>query len=485
MAYTSDLLDPKRANIVLWLIALAFFMQMLDGTILNIALPGIARDLGVNPLQMQSVVIAYMLTTALFIPASGWCADHFGTKNVFFAAISLFTLGSFLCAISPTLPFLAMARIVQGLGGALLVPVGRLTVLKVFPRSQLVGVLSFVTLPGLLGPLIGPIIGGFLVEYASWHWIFLINIPIGIIGAVFTLRCFPQLTDSEAKRFDLIGFLLFGLSMILISIAMEGFGELHMSKVMATTLCISGLILMSLYWLRSAYIQNPLFACQLFQTRSFAIGILGSLFGRLGTGAMPYLIPLFLQLALGFSPFIAGISMIPAALGGLIGKQIIDQMVKRFGFRHLLTANTLIQGIIFACFAIIDADTSIVVMMILFGLFGIVNSMQFTATNSMTLIDLPTHHTGSGNSLLSVVMQVASSTGVAMAAALISGFAAAGSLGLDTSQMAIFHHTFIVVGLIVCLTTLIFNQTPDNVGQSHTGTIKVVDPDHDSLNAKT
>ena len=466
MIFKSDLLTPQSARVLPWLVGMAFFMQMLDSTILNTALPGMARDLDVSPLRMQSVVISYMLTTALLIPASGWLADRFGTRRIFFSAICLFTLGSLLCALSYNLEFLVLSRILQGVGGAIMVPVGRLTVLKAYPRNELLNVLSFVTIPGLIGPLVGPMIGGFLVEYASWHWIFLINLPIGIVGALLSLRYMPELKGDAPSSFDVKGFFIFSSSLVLITLAMEGLGELQWPKVQAVLLCSAGIMLMCFYWLRSARQPQPLFSVTLFNIRSFTVGILGNLFSRLGSGAMPFLIPLFLQLALGFSPFIAGVTMIPTALAGIVGKKVITPLVERVGFRLFLTANTLGLGAMIACFSLITPETPYITLLCLFGFFGVLNSMQFTAMNSVTLIDLDVHHASSGNTLLSVTMQISASTGVAMAAALLDGLTRAYELLPPPDRlMKVFSNTFICIGLMSLVTTLIFSQTPSQTGK--------------------
>ncbi len=459
--YASEILSPRSARIVPWLVAVAFFMQMMDGTILNTALPGMARELGVPPLRMHAVVIAYLLTTALLIPASGWLAGRFGARRIFCTAIALFTLGSLLCALSPNLEFLIASRMLQGVGGALMVPVGRLIVLKAYPRTELVRVLSFVSIPGLLGPLIGPLAGGFLVQYASWHWIFLINLPVGLVGGLCALRYLPALRDKEAGRFDMIGFLLFGTSMALISFAMEGLGNLHLPKVETTALCILGLLLLCAYWLRCGRVEHPLFSMRLFATRRFTVGILGNLFARLGSGAIPFLMPLFLQLALGFSPLKAGLFMMPVALAGIAAKEMIAALVARFGFRRLLTRNTIGLGCLIAGFSLVGPETPPLALLGLLFLLGAVNSMQFTAMNSFTLIDLPEQEAGSGNSLLSVVMQLASSVGVAMAAALLDGFSGAyEALPSADRLVKVFHATFILVGCIGMSSAFIFRQAP-------------------------
>ena len=462
----SDVPSSKSMKILPWLVAISFFMQMLDGTILNTALPVMAGELHISPLRMQAVVIAYMLTAALLIPASGWLADRFGSRLVFFLAICLFTLGSLLCALSPNLEFLVFSRIVQGAGGALMVPVGRLVILKVYPRHELVRILSFVTIPGLIGPLVGPAMGGLLVQYASWHWIFLLNIPFGILGALLTLKYMPCLKEVFQSRFDTKGFIIFTTSIVLITMAMEGLGELHMPKVQSVMLCILGLLLMCLYWLRCAQSENSIFSVRLFRKRTFSVGIFGNLFARLASGAAPFLMPLFLQLGLGFSPLAAGMTMIPAALAGIAGKQLITPIMKRVGFRAFLIVNTLILGYLMAGFSLITPETPYGLLLCLLAMFGTINSMQFTAMNSVTLIDLDNHEAGSGNSLLSVTMQISAVTGIAVAAALLDGFTSAFTeLPEPELLMRVFHQTFIWVGATSLATALIFSQLPRDAGK--------------------
>ena len=457
---------PAVSPMLRWIVAVAFFMQMLDGTILNTALPGIARDFMVSPLSMQSAVIAYMLTTALFIPASGWLADRFGTRKIFILAVFLFSLGSLLCAASDSLEFLVLSRVIQGLGGALMVPVGRLAVVRAYPRKDLVRILSFVTVPGLIGPLVGPMAGGFLVEYASWHWIFLINIPVGVLGIILAWRSMPDLLGAAIWKFDLPGFLLFGLSMVLVTFSMEGLGELQLPKVQVTLLCAVGLMLLGFYWLRALKIEHPLFEPRIFKVRSFAVGILGNLFARLGSGGVPFLMPLFLQLGLGFSPFFAGVTMIPTALAGILGKGLINPLVEKMGFRAFLTANTLLVGALIASFAMVNASTPYPVLLIHLAIFGTFNSMQFTAMNSVTLVDLDNETAGAGNSLLSVTMQVSVTCGVAMAAALLNGFSGAETLAASQAvSIGVFTKTFLCVGGFCAASALIFSQIPGSAGK--------------------
>lgn len=450
-------LDPKTAKILPWVVAVAFFMQMLDGTILNTALPTMAKDLHTNPLQMQSVVIAYMLTVALIIPASGWLADKFGIKRVFLFAIALFTAGSLACGLSPTLEVIVACRIIQGIGGALMVPVGRLVVLRAYPREQLVTVLSFITIPGLIGPLIGPTLGGFLVEYASWHWIFFINIPVGIIGILSTMKYMPYLArGGELYPFDRIGFILFSTFMLTITLGLEGIGELHLAYAPMVLLIVFGIVCLVGYVLYARYIPRPLFSPDLFRVRNFSVGILGNLFARLGNGAMPFLTPLLLQIGLGYSPMNAGLSMVPMTIGAVIAKSAATRLVNRFGYRLILTINTLLLGLMIALFSTISKEMNYGLMMVIFTVFGIINSMQFTAMNTVTLVDLSDEQASSGNSLLSVIMQLSMSMGVAIAAAILGEFTGASSLLQARDVIAAFAKTYLCLGFLAAISTVIF-----------------------------
>ncbi|KPY19974.1 Major facilitator transporter [Pseudomonas coronafaciens pv. porri] len=335
MQNSAPIMDEKTLRWMPWVIAIAFFMQSLDGTILNTALPSMARSLAEDPLRMQSVVIAYMLTIALLIPASGWIADRFGIKRIFFSAILLFSFGSLLCALSWSLDVLVAARVIQGLGGALMVPIGRLIVLRAYPRSELVRILGFITVPGLLGPLLGPTLGGWMVEYLSWHWIFLINIPVGLLGCYAVKHFIPDLAGGGRTHFDGIGFILFGAAMVLITIALEGLGELHLPHMRVVLLLFAGMGCLAAYWLRAGHIESPLFAPSLFRTRTFAVGIMGNLFARLGSGALPFLVPLLLQVALGYSPSQAGMSMLPLAAAGMFAKTVARWLIEHLGYRHI------------------------------------------------------------------------------------------------------------------------------------------------------
>src|SRR6187455_84719 len=316
---------------MLWLVATAAFMQMLDTTIVNTALPSMATGLGESPLRMQAVVASYALAVAMVIPASGWLADKLGTRRVFLAAVILFSIGSLACAMSRSLAQLVAARVLQGVGGAMLLPVGRLVVLRVVPREEFLAAMSFVTIPGLIGPLVGPTLGGWLVQVASWHWIFLINIPLGVAGGIAALKVMPDLRQP-VSRFDALGYVLLAYAMVAVSVALNALSADQPRHAAVVILVVSGLATMVAYWLHAARTQQPLFPLALFKVHTFSVGILGNLFSRVGSGGMPYLIPLMLQVALGYSPMYAGMMMIPAALAGMFSKRMVVPLVRVFGY---------------------------------------------------------------------------------------------------------------------------------------------------------
>ncbi|MEA9911312.1 multidrug transporter subunit MdtD [Xanthomonas campestris pv. raphani] len=446
---------------LLWLVSLAIFMQMLDATIVNTALPSMARSLRESPLQMQSVVFSYALAVAMFIPASGWIADRFGTRRTFLAAIIVFTLGSLLCAAAQQLPQLVAARVVQGIGGAMLLPVGRLAVLKTVARADFLRAMSFIAIPALIGPLIGPTLGGWLVEIASWHWVFLINLPIGVIGFIAALKIMPDHYGDARKRFDLVGYLMLAFGMVALSLALDGIAELGLRHAFVMLLAIGGLAALAGYWLHAASAPAALFPLALFKVASYRIGILGNLFARVGSGSMPFLIPLLLQVGLGMSPMNAGLMMVPVALAGMAAKRAAVKLVGRFGYRRILMLNTVLVGLAMASFALISAGQPLWLRVLQLACFGAVNSLQFTVMNTVTLRDLDRDQASPGNSLLSMVMMLSTGFGAAAAGSLLAAFNT--HLGDSHGATAALHATFLCVGAITLSSTLIFWQLAETL----------------------
>lgn len=450
--------DNPRSRALLWLVAVGFFMQTLDSTIVNTALPSMARSLGESPLRMQSVVISYALTMAILIPASGWIADRVGVRRAYFGAIVVFALGSLACALSTSMTQLILSRVAQGAGGALLLPVGRLAVLRAYPREQFLGAMSFVAIPGLIGPLIGPTLGGLLAERAGWQWIFLINIPIGILGAAATLRYMPKASTHSQAPFDATGYLLIAVGMAAISVSLEGLGELGLQRVFVMLLLVFGLASLTAYWLHAARTPSPLFSPDLFHVRTYAIGLLGNLFARLGIAAMPFLVPLLLQVSLGFTPLQAGLTMIPVTVAALTMKRLVTPVITRFGYRNVLVTNTFLVGLAIASFALVTPDQPIWLRVMQLFALGAVNSLQFTAMNTVALKDLGAEAASSANSLLSVVQMLSMSLGVAAAAALMATFGDVFASSRDTHALRAFQATFVCVGAMTCASTWIFWQ---------------------------
>jgi MFS family permease len=406
---------PRRA--LLWLVALGFFMQTLDATIVNTALPAMARDLQESPLQMHSVIVAYSLAMAVLIPASGWLADRFGTRRVFMSAIALFVLGSVLCALSPTLPLLVGARVVQGLGGALLLPVGRLAVLRAFPRDEFIRAMSFVA-----------------------------------------ARRFMAGGDALAVRaFDAVGYGLLAFGMAAVSLAVEGMAGGGVRGASALVMLVFGLASLAAYWLHALRSGNPLFAPGLFTVRTLRVGLLGNLFSRLGSSCMPFMIPLVLQVSLGFAPLQAGLMMLPTVLGSMAVKPLVTRLVRRHGYREVLVANTCMLALLIASFAFLTPGQSLPLLVVQLALFGSVNSMQFSAMNTVTLKDLDTVHASSGNSLLSMVQMLAMGMGVAVAGAVLASFEGYFSQG---ETLWAFRATFACMGVLTLAATALFLQLP-------------------------
>ncbi|MGV7091426.1 multidrug transporter subunit MdtD [Siccibacter turicensis] len=457
-------MSPRKARSMSglpWIAAMAFFMQALDATILNTALPAIAESLNRSPLAMQSTIISYTLTVAMLIPVSGWLADRFGTRKVFMTAVSLFTLGSLACALSSSLSELVIFRIIQGIGGAMMMPVARLALLRAYPRSELLPVLNFVTMPGLVGPILGPMLGGVLVTWASWHWIFLINIPIGVAGLFYARKYMPDFTTPR-RKFDMTGFVLFGLSLVLFSSGMELFGERLVASWLALSIIVAGVLLLFAYVRHARHHPTPLIALPMFKIRTFSVGIAGNIASRLGTGCVPFLMPLMLQVGFGYQALIAGIMMAPTAVGSILAKSVVTQVLRRLGYRTTLVGITVFIGLMIAQFSLQSPGMTIWMLILPLFVLGMAMSTQFTAMNTITLADLTDENASSGNSMLAVTQQLSISLGVAVSAAVLrfyEGFESA-----NTVEQ--FHYTFITMGGITLVSSLVFMLLRPKDGQN-------------------
>lgn len=440
-------------------------MQALDGTILNTAIPSIAKDLGHPPLAMQSIIVAYTITLAIFIPLSGWLSDRFGTKIIFSIAIALFALGSVFCAASQNLSQLILSRILQGMGGSIMVPVARLTVLYVYPKDQLLKVLNFIAIPGLAGAVVGPSLGGWLVELATWHWIFLINIPIAAVGIWMAIKFLPQIKRPEGK-FDLIGFLLFSGSLSLQTYALELTATAAGKASSILILFFVAILLIVLYVYYARRKSDPLIPPSLFKIRTLRVGIIGSLITRLGIGGFPLLLPLMLQVGFEYEPSIAGMMLLPMALANVLSKPMVVPIIKKYGYKTTLIVNTLLLAILLSLFAFLSAGTPLLIILGLMVMYGIISSVQFTTMNTISIADLDASNSSDGNSLVAVAQQLSISFGISIAGLLVHNFS---KLEHVVKSDNIFTYTFIILGLLTGLSTLVFNRLQPGDGSKLSG----------------
>lgn len=437
------------------ILATSIFMQMLDSTILNTSITAIAKDLHESPLEMQNAIISYVLTLALFMPVSGFLSDKFGTKKVFIFALFLFSTGSLFCSLSQNLTHLVFARVVQGVGGSLMTPVGKLALIRTFPKNELLKAMNFAIIPALIGPVLGPLVGGYMVDYLSWHWIFLINIPFGLIGILLSLKYMPDY-KSPIIDFDLKGFLIFAAASLLLSIALELFGNTaRVSSVLM--IFMAGFLMLYWYYRHAVKDNNPIFPLNLFQVRTFRVGILGNLATRLGISAIPLLLPMMIQIAYGQSAVTSGWIVAPMAVTAMFGKSAVIKILNTFGYRKTLMVNTFIIGVLICALAIPSIHNSIYWYIPIISVLVFFNSIQFTSMNSISIADLRNYHTSSGNSLVSVNQQLAIGFGIAFGLLVLKVFQ--GDVKLIHNEIHnAFRYTFLVVGSLTILSGLVFRR---------------------------
>jgi EmrB/QacA subfamily drug resistance transporter len=450
--------NPSSASVKKFLpliLATSIFMQILDSTILNTSLPSIAKDLQESPLNMQHAIISYVLTLALFMPVSGFLADKFGTKKIFILSLIIFMIGSLCCAVSQDLTQLVISRVIQGLGGSLMTPVGRLALIKTYEKNELMKALNFAIIPALIGPILGPLVGGYMVDYLSWHWIFLINIPIGLLGLILSFKYMPDYR-SQQITFDLKGFLIFASASLLLSISLEMFGNTQHTTLILM-IFILGFLMIYYYYIHAKRTINPIFPLNLFQVRTFRVGILGNLATRLGISSIPLLLPLMIQIAYQESAVVSGWIVAPMALTAMLGKSSVIKILDRFGYKRTLMMNTFIIGILIGCLGIPGIHSSIYWFLPIISILGFFNSIQFTSMNTIAIADLRSSHTSSGNSLLAVNQQLAVGFGIAFGLIALKLFQNSTDLVGENAHLA-FRYTFFVVGFLTVASGFVFRR---------------------------
>ncbi len=460
--------EPSDATkrLLPWLVAVAFFMQSLDTTILNTAVPAIAQAMDVTPLGVKSVLASYTLSLAVFIPVSGWMADRFGTRAVFAAAIGLFTVGSILCGLATNIDMLVACRVLQGAGGAMMTPVGRMTLARTYGKADLVKAMSFVAIPSLIGPMVGPVAGGFIVAYLHWSVVFFVNIPVGLLGLYFVRRHLPDYRESQTHPLDIAGLVLFGGGIALLSYVLEVFGDNTLNGYQTLGLLALAVILLMSYGFRAARTAFPLLDLGLFRVRTFRAAVSGGFFTRLGLGGIPFLFPLLYQVGLGFSPMQSGLLVLPQAVASIGLKAFMPAILARLGYRNVLVANTIVVGLLIASFATVGAATPVWQIVVQAFILGFFTSMQYTSMNTLVYADVFGPQTSGASTIAATGQQLAISFGVAGASLIAAVFVPP---GLHSHPAALIHgvqQAFLVLGAMTIVSSIVFMELKKDDGDA-------------------
>ena len=441
-------------------------MEQMDSTVIATALPAIAADINTNPISLKLALTAYLVSLAIFIPISGWMADRFGARRIFAIAIGVFLVGSIACAASSSLIEFVLSRFLQGMGGAMMTPVGRLVLLRSTEKSQLVSAMAWLTIPALVGPMVGPPVGGFLTTFLSWHWIFLINIPIGLAGIVFALKMLPDDGIRVRDRVDWVGFLLsggaasgivFGLSVISLPVLPPVWG-------IAATSC--GVLSLIAYLKHARAHPKPLLDPKLFKNRTFALSLLGSNLFRIGAGAVPFLLPLMLQLGFGMSPFQSGMITFISAAGAIMMKFVIKRILSFVGFRTTLLAAAVGATLSIAVNGFFTPATPIALMLVILFFSGLVRSMFFTSVNALTFSEINPETAAQATSITSAFQQISIAIGVALAGGAVE---VVSTLNGGALNIGAFQTAFFVVAMITALAIIPFLALPPDAGNAVSG----------------
>ncbi|HEX5778929.1 MAG TPA: MFS transporter [Xanthobacteraceae bacterium] len=456
---------PNRIIVPL-IVACALFMENMDATVITTALPAIANDIGVDPISLKLALTAYLLSLAVFIPISGWMADRFGARTIFRAAMIVFTLGSAACGFAQGLNDLVIYRIIQGLGGAMMVPVGRLVILRTVPKHELVASLTWLVIPALIGPMLGPPLGGFITTYFHWRWIFWINIPIGILGLILASRYIENVREKNVPRLDRLGFVLSGIGLTGIAFGLTTFGQSLLHPAISLGLLLVGAAFTYAFVRHARGIKSPLMNLRLLKLQTFRSSVAGGYLFRIGIGAMAFLMPLHFQLGFGMTPFQSGALTFWGAVGAMALRPTVPFILRRFGFRRVLLINVVIASLFIATPALFTADTPHFAIGAVIFVGGFFRALQFSTVNSLAFADLDNKHMSQATSITGVAQQLALATGVAVAAFVVDMTRLMrGDFALVAADFA---PAYVFVALIAVISTLFFIGLPKNAGAALT-----------------
>lgn len=470
LASVPPLADPaalRAAKMIPFIVGCALFMQMLDATVVATALPAMAASLDSTPVRLNVAITSYLLAAAVFVPVSGWAADRFGARRVFIAAIGLFTLSSVACALSQTVAQLILSRVAQGIAGAMMVPVGRIILLRTVPKEDLLKAMSFLSIPALLGPVIGPPLGGFLVTYASWHWIFLINVPMGVLGIALILRYIQEIREKDVPGLDWLGFVLSGISMATLVGGFEAVGQDAAGNAHALGVVVIGLLSGFWYVHHSRKAAHPIIDLSLMRIPTFKISTLAGNLCRFSVGATPFLLAMLLQVGFGLTPFAAGMITFASAAGALLMKFVATPIVRRYGFRRVLTVNAVLTGAFICVCALFQPDTPswLIILVLLVG--GFFRSLQFTGVNALTYADIGPDKMSRASSFAAMAQQLGVSLGVGVAAVTLNVSMAL--RGSERASIADIVAGFLVVGLLCGASFFSFRRLDPAAGSQLNG----------------
>jgi EmrB/QacA subfamily drug resistance transporter len=456
----------KLIRIIPLILAVALFMENMDSTVIATSLPAIAADIGSSPIALKLALTAYFVSLAIFIPISGWMADRWGATNIFRIAIVVFMVGSIACAFSNSLPTFVLSRFLQGVGGSMMTPVARLVLLRSTPRNELVNAMAWLTVPALIGPLTGPPVGGFLTTYLSWHWIFWINIPIGILGLILVTRFLPKADPRTPRPIDLPGFFLtaiafsgiiFGLSVISLPAIPVGFGY--------ATVAI-GVVASVIYLWHTRRTEHPLLDPKIFRNKLFRTAVIGGTFFRIGIGAFPFLMPLMLQLTFGLTPFESGLTTFVAAFGAIISKFGATRLYERFGFPRVLAATSILGCVFLAINGLFTPQTNHYLLMFCLFIGGLTRSFFFTGVNVFGYAEISDADTSQATAIAAVVQQISVALGVAVAGGILEATVQIKGTPLDLSD---FHIAWFIVAAVAAISAISFLRLPPDAGANVSG----------------